>query len=34
MGWQIGIDNHMNSGAIWEIIALSHGFIEGRVLNA
>ena len=28
----ISIDNHMNSSAIWEIIALSH-VLEGRVIT-
>ena len=29
---QISIGNHMNSSAIWEIIALSH-VLEGRVIT-
>ena len=30
--YMISIGNHMNSSAIWEIIALSH-VLEGRVIT-
>ena len=30
--YKISIGNHMNSSAIWEIIALSH-VLEGRVIT-